>query len=75
MEQIKSAMRQAFHGLTDSSPQFVRHLRKYIPRIVVYPYRPIDGGHPVLRAVMTVDLAGVVPAANEIEGLPGLLKH
>src|SRR5262249_26986163 len=39
-----------------ASAEFGRLLRRLIARIVVRPYRPCDGGHPVLRAHFTFSL-------------------
>src|SRR5262249_17850079 len=53
MAEIKALAARAFEGLTVTSPEFGRLLRRLIPRLVVYPYRLYDGGHPVLRAHFT----------------------
>jgi hypothetical protein len=48
-------------------------LRRLIPRIVVYPYRLCDGGHPVLRAHFAFSLVPLLPPAPESAHLEAAL--
>jgi len=50
--------------LAIESPEFGRAMQRLIPRLEVFPYRLIDGGHVELRARIDVDLASFVPAAE-----------
>jgi DNA invertase Pin-like site-specific DNA recombinase len=75
MDEVKSRAEQAFHRLAVTSPEFGRLLRGLIPRIVVWPYRLCDGGHPVLRAHFTLSLTPLLPAAVGVEALNRSLER
>lgn len=75
MAVVKALAFEAFDRLTVTSPEFGRHLRRLIPRIVVRPYRLCDGGHPVLRAHFTVSLAPLLPAAPGMERLAAAVER
>src|SRR5262249_54513034 len=72
---VKGKVEQAFDTLAVRSPEFGRLLRGLIPRIVVYPYRLRDGGHPVLRGHFTLCLAPLLPPAPGLERLAGALER
>jgi site-specific DNA recombinase len=75
LEEIKARALAAFEGLARDSPEFGRLMRRLIPRIEVHPHRLCDGGHPVLRATLTLDLVALVPGARGLEGLSGVLRR
>jgi DNA invertase Pin-like site-specific DNA recombinase len=75
MAQIKAMAFEAFDRLAVTSPEFGRLLRRLIPRIVVLPYRLCDGGHPVLRAHLTLQLVSLLPTAPGLERLAGALQQ
>ena len=52
--------------LVHESQDFARLMRKLIPEIYVFPYRLIDGGHPVLRAHVRFDLSALVEDLADI---------
>lgn len=57
---IKSQTRELFAELAIACPEFQQRVKRVVPSIEVYPYRLMDGGHPVLRARITLDL-GATP--------------
>ncbi|MHB1426455.1 MAG: recombinase family protein [Gemmataceae bacterium] len=73
MTEIKALAARSFEELAMSSQEFGRLLRRLIPRIVVYPYRLCDGGHPVLRAHFTLSLVSLLVPAAESEQLASAL--
>src|SRR5207248_8719616 len=73
--EIKQRAGEAFGTLAPTSPEFGRLLRGLIPRIVVYPYRLCDGGHPVLQPQCTLRLASLLPSAPGLEPLAGCLEQ
>jgi hypothetical protein len=75
MAEVKALAFEAFDQLAPTSPEFGRLLRRLIPRIIVWPYRLCDGGHPVLRARFTFSLVPLLPASLGAEGLQGALQR
>jgi DNA invertase Pin-like site-specific DNA recombinase len=75
LAQIKRQAEQAFDSLAETSQEFGRLLRQWIPRIVVYPYRLCDGGHPVLRARLTLSLASLLPEGPGVEQMAPALER
>jgi DNA invertase Pin-like site-specific DNA recombinase len=75
MDEIKRIARESFDGLAVTSPEFGRQMKRLIPRIVVDPFRLVDGGHIVLRAEFTVDLSTYVPGLNYRNGRPSPLRR
>jgi DNA invertase Pin-like site-specific DNA recombinase len=73
--EIKVRAAQAFEGLALSSPEFGRLLRRLIPRIVVYPFRLCDGGHPVLRGRFTLSLAPLLQPHSALDCLGCALQR
>ncbi len=74
ISELRSRARQAFATLAHDSPEFGRLMRRLIPRLVVRPYQLLDGGHPVLRAHMTLDLVALMPEAMGLEGFSNMLQ-
>jgi DNA invertase Pin-like site-specific DNA recombinase len=75
LAEIKARAFAAFDTLARTSSEFGRLLRRLIPRILVWPYRLCDGGHPVLRAQFTFSLVSLVPAVPGRERLTGALQR
>lgn len=73
--ELKTLALKAAAGLARDSPEFGRLMKRIIPRIEVHPYRLCDGGHPVLRAHLTLDLVALVPDARGLEGLTDVLRR
>ena len=59
--ELQAMARNAFRDLAIESPEFARHMKRLIPKIFVFPYRLVDGGHIVLRARFTLDLSSFAP--------------
>ena len=66
---------EAFADLAQGSPEAGRLARRLIPRLEVRPYRLCDGGTPVLRAHVTLDLVPLVPNADVLEGRNSALQR
>jgi len=75
MDRIRALAAEAFEDLARGSPEAGRLARRLIPRLEVRPYRLCDGGPPVLRAHLTLDLAPLIPDARVLEGRTGVLRH
>jgi hypothetical protein len=75
MDEIRRRVEDAFDNLAEASQEFGRLLRQLIPRIVVFPFRLCDGGHPVLRARFTLSLASLLPQAAGLEHLAPTLER
>ena len=68
LDEIRRLAAEAFADLTRSSAEAGRLLRRLLPRLEVRPYQSCDGGNPVLRAHLTLDLAPLVADALGLEG-------
>ena len=62
--QLRALFEGKFRGLARDSPEFGDVLRQVVPEFHVYLVRLRDGGHPLPRARVRLDLAGVVPDAR-----------
>jgi hypothetical protein len=60
-EELKRLYHQQFRDLAVDGYEFAGHLRRLVPRIVVFPYRLCDGGKVVLRARFKLQLASLIP--------------
>jgi len=58
-------------GLAVDSPEFVRLMRKMIPRIIVFPVRLCDDGAIVIRATFRLQLSNLLPE----QGLREVLRQ
>jgi DNA invertase Pin-like site-specific DNA recombinase len=67
-EELKERVRAAVGRLAFDDPAFWRIMSLLVPRVAVSPYRPLDGGKIVLRAVMTVNLAPLLDTAGNCLG-------
>jgi DNA invertase Pin-like site-specific DNA recombinase len=75
MAEIKALAFESMDKLAVTSPEFGRLLRLLIPRIVVWPYRLCDGGHPVLRAHFSFSLAPLLPEVPARGKLAGMMQR
>jgi hypothetical protein len=75
MSRIRALTAEAFESLAKGVPEAGRLARRLIPRLEVRPYRLCDGGNPVLRARVTLDLAPLIPDAQSLEGRTGVLRR
>ena len=60
-EELKQLYHGLFQDLAADSYEFAGHLRRLVPRIVVFPYQLCDGGKVVLRARFRLQLASLIP--------------
>jgi len=65
--ELKRMAREEVGRLAFDAPDFGR----MVPRIEVFPYRPIDGGTVVLRAELTINLAPLLSGSGAV--LSGLI--
>lgn len=72
---LRARLESTFRGLATDSPEFGALLARVVPEFHVYLVRLCDGGHPLPRARIRVDLAGIVPEARLVAGLDGLLTQ
>jgi hypothetical protein len=75
ISKVRRLAEDAFGRLAGSSAEFGRLLQRLIPRIVVRPYRLCDGGHLVLRAHFTLQLAPLLPDTLGLERLATSLSR
>jgi len=61
LEELREMARKQFLSLAVESVEFGLLMRRLIPRIECFPYEALDGGRPVLRASVTLNLAGLTP--------------
>ena len=55
--ELKRRAREAIGQFAFDDPGFGRLMHRLVPRIEVFPHRPLDGGAVVLRAELTINLA------------------
>jgi DNA invertase Pin-like site-specific DNA recombinase len=61
LEELKQRARDAFDRLSANNPEFGRLMRILAPEIRIYPFQAIDTGRVVARALVTLDLARLLP--------------
>jgi hypothetical protein len=62
-----------FRKLVVGSPRFGVLMRRLVPSMSIYVVRRFDGGPPLPRAKVTLNLAGNFPDVNVVPGLQSLL--
>ncbi len=65
VETVRELARESMNGLARNSPEYGRLMRRLIPKITVHPYQLIDSKRIVLRARFTLNLASLVPSADQ----------
>lgn len=70
VDEIRRMFHEAIKSTDLASPEFGRLMQRVLPRIRVFPVRLVDGGHPVLRAGVELNLAQLTPHFQAFE--PGL---
>jgi len=73
--ELRALFETRFRGLARESYEFGDLLRLVVPELHVYLVRLCDGGHPLPRARVTLNLAGIVPDASHAPGFTGLLTR
>jgi len=71
--QLRQLLEEQFRSLATDSPEFGALMRQLVPEFHIYLARLCDGGHPLARAKVRLDLAGSVPDLNLVPGLRDLL--
>jgi len=66
---------EQFQSLAVVSPEFWDLFRAIIPDIYVYLVRSCDGGHPVPRAKVSMNLGGIAPDSLQVPQLSELLTY
>lgn len=69
---LRVLLEEKFRELAEDSPEFGDLMRLMVPEINVYLVRLLDGGHPLPRARVRLNLVGVVPNAKFVDGLEQL---
>jgi hypothetical protein len=64
--ELRALLQQTLVTLAGRSVEATYLLRKLVPDLRIHVVRPVDGGHPVPRAMATIALAGVVPALQDV---------
>jgi site-specific DNA recombinase len=74
-EELRKSLEEQFQCLAVRSPEFGDLMRQLVPEFHVYLVRLLDGGHPLPRARIRLDLAGSVPDAERVPGLKEMLSR
>lgn len=72
---LRQMLQEEFRKLPSDSKEFNDLLRQLVPEIYVYAVRMCDGGHPLPRAKVTLNLGGTFPDLNVIPGAADLLRR
>lgn len=75
VDELRGALEQQFERLACDSFEFSDFMRQLVPDLFVYLVRRFDGGHPLPRARVTINLAGCVADANLAPGLVASLSR
>jgi hypothetical protein len=73
--ELRALLDKALVTLAGRSIEATYLLRKLVPDLRIHVVRPIDGGHPVPRAMATIALASVVPALQDVPEVAQLLTR
>jgi DNA invertase Pin-like site-specific DNA recombinase len=66
LESLKQRARDALGSLSANDREFGRLMRTLVSQLRVYPFRAIDTGRVVARALVTLDLATLLPKNLEL---------
>lgn len=75
VSEIRDKINDAFIKLTIDSPELGRILHDLLPNIEVFPCQMVNGGKPVLRATLVLDLACFFPDKITLDGMDGILRR
>ncbi|MDB5348598.1 MAG: Recombinase [Schlesneria sp.] len=67
-DELRTLANEAFLDIDVGTPEFARLMRELISDIHVYPFRLIDGGLPVLRAKLSLNLMAFMPSKSRLPG-------
>jgi site-specific DNA recombinase len=71
--EIRRLMEDKFRDLATDSPEFGDLMRLVVPEIHVHLVRLCDGGHPMPRARIRLNLGGIIPELRTVAGVDDLL--
>jgi hypothetical protein len=71
--ELRQLLEEQFRELAMDSPAFGDLMRQLVPEFQVYLVRLCDGGHPLARAKVRLDLAGTIHDLALVSGLSDLL--
>jgi hypothetical protein len=74
VDELKDMARAAVGRLAACDPEYGRAMRRIVPSIVIYPFRAIDKSRVVARALVTIELAGLLRPVTA-EAAEGLLRQ
>ena len=75
VDELRGSLEQQFERLACDSFEFSDFMRQLVPDCFVHLVRRFDGGHPLPRAKVTINLAGCVPDASRVPGLVASLSR
>lgn len=75
ISELRQLLEDNFQQLATESPEFGDLMRQLVPEFYVYLVRLVDGGHPLPRAKIKLNLAGSVQDAELVPGLVELLTR
>lgn len=75
LDELKGLARRSMQALGQDSWDFCKLMHRLIPRIVVLPYRPCDGGTPVLRAAFRLRPSQLLGDRQVSQALSQLLER
>jgi len=67
LEELRQLARDQIRVLAMESIEFGHLMRQLLPQIECFPYESIDGGIPVLRASVRINLTGLLPDRIEAD--------
>jgi len=73
--ELRQMLKEKFQVLASDSPEFGNILRQIVPDFHVFLVRACDGGHPLPRAHITLNLAGIIPDAKHAPGVAEVLTR
>ncbi len=73
--ELRTLFEEQFQQLAVESTEFADWFGLVVPDIFVYMVRLCDGGHPVPRARVTLNLAGIAPSALHVPSLGRILTR
>ncbi len=74
MCELKRLAREVLTDIDRNDPEFQALMRRMVPRLVVFPYKPCDGGHIVPRVQFRWTPAGLLPDPRLRELLTNLTE-
>jgi hypothetical protein len=72
---LRAAIEEALRGVATDSTEGTLLLRKIVIGFRVHLVRLIDGGHPLPRATLTLNLAALNPALGDVPGVEVVLTR